>query len=164
MSKTISIMRHAMSSGGSFTMPDIERFVLPEGITQTEYVAGKMVANDLIPDAIWTSPAKRTQQTSQLIHHLLQLECDLEIKTSLYHEDDEYVIEQIISCDEDFNHLLIIGHNPMVTQLTCQLSGTGGFGWFNTSDIVSIEFDTENWAEIQTSKIIRKLKITPLRN
>lgn len=159
MSKILTIMRHALSSNGSITVPDIERFVLPEGAQQTEYIARKMIANNLQPDALWVSPALRAQQTAEIVKTTLNLSCEPEIYNSLYHDDDELVLDQIANCNNSVQHLLIVGHNPLVTQITCQMSGTGGFGWFATSMIVSLEFETDNWADAQRAKIISKIKL-----
>jgi len=162
MSKILSIMRHASSSSGNIMTPDIERFVLPDGVRQTEYIAGKMIENDLLPDMLWVSPAQRARETAMIVAKALNLDCKMELHPSLYHDDDELVLDEIAECNDDIRHLMIVGHNPLVTQITCQMSGTGGFGWFGTSNLVSLEFDTENWSEAQRAKIISKLKLTPI--
>lgn len=161
MSKTLTIMRHALSGNGGFQTLDIDREILPDGLTQTTNVANKMQATGLTPDCIWTSTATRAQQTAQAVIDTLKLKTDIDIKAMLYREDEDAVIEEILVCDNAVEHLMIVGHNPLVSQLVCRLSGTGNFGWFGTSELVSLEFDTDNWADILMSKISSRLKLSP---
>lgn len=161
MSKTLSIMRHALAGNGGWQTLDIDREILPDGISQTEFVANKMLDTNLTPDTIWTSTATRAQQTAQIVADKLNLNLDFDIKQMLYRENVDCVIDEILSCDDSISHLLIVAHNPLVSELTSQLSGTGYFGWFGTSELVSLEFATDNWSDILTAKISSKLKLSP---
>ena len=51
----------------------------------------------------------------------------------------------------------------MVSRLVSRLSGSGNFGWFATSEVVWLEFDTESWADIATAPIIGRIKMSPLK-
>ncbi len=161
MSKTLSIMRHALAGNGGFQTLDIDREILPDGATQTEFVASKMLNANLIPDAVWTSTATRAQQTAQIVSDRLGLNVDFDIKQMLYKEDVDCVIDEIVLCDNNIDHLLIVAHNPLVSELTSLLTGTGNFGWFGTSELVSVEFDTDDWAEIRTARISSRIKLSP---
>ncbi len=161
MSKTITIMRHTMAEGGSFQISDADRNMLPEGKRQAQYVASKMQENNLLPDAVWSSAANRARQTAQALIDDLQIKSDITVKDSLYKESNSEVIDEILDNGSNAEHLLIVGHNPQVSNLIAQLSGTNGFGWLATAEMVSLEFDTDKWTDIRTAPIIGRIKISP---
>lgn len=163
MGKSIAIMRHALTESG-WQKPDPDRCLLPDGEAQTENMAQKMAAAGITPDAVWTSPAMRASQTAEIVTRQLCPNVEIEIVRQLYYDDEYSVADLIEICPDTINCLLIVGHNPMVSRLVSRLSGSGNFGWFATSDVVWLEFDAKTWADIATSTIIGRMKISPLRN
>ena len=163
MSKSIAIMRHTLTESG-WQKPDPDRCILPEGEVQTANVAQKMAAAGIVPDAVWASPALRAAQTAAIVAQQLCPNVEIETVRQLYYDDEYQVVDLIEICPDTVNSLLIVGHNPMVSRLVSRLSGSGDFGWFATTEVVWLEFDTESWARIATSPIIGRIKISPLRN
>ncbi|MBO7495844.1 MAG: histidine phosphatase family protein [Salinivirgaceae bacterium] len=160
MSKSIIIMRHALSENGGWLMPDADRHILPEGIRQTEEVARKMLDSGLVPDMVWTSHAQRAIETAQVVLETLNVDVEQQILRILYGEEEESVIEAVCLCDNSTECLLVVAHNPLVSRLASRLSGSSVFGWFATSDLVWLEFDTDDWSKIMVSEITNKTKIS----
>ena len=163
MSKSIAIMRHALTENG-WQKPDADRCILPEGEVQTANVAQKMAAAGIVPDAVWASPAMRALQTAEIVARQLCPNVEIETVRQLYYDDEFSVAERIEICPDTINCLLIVGHNPMVSRLVSRLSGNGNFGWFATSEVVWLEFDAKTWADIATSAITGRIKISPIKN
>ena len=155
-------MRHALTESG-WQKPDTDRRILPEGEEQTAQVAQKMLAADIKPGAVWASPAVRAEQTAAIVARQLCPNVEIETVRQLYYDDEYSVVDIIALCPDTVDCLLIVGHNPMVSRLVSRLSGSGNFGWFATSEVVWLEFDTESWADIATAPIIGRIKMSPLK-
>ena len=156
-------MRHALTESG-WQKPDADRSILPDGEEQTTNVACKMAAAGITPDAVWASPAVRATQTAEIVAQQLCPDVEIEIVRPLYADDELRVAELIELCPDTVGCLLIVGHNPMVSRLVSRLSGNGNFGWFATSELVWLEFDTDSWSNITSSPIIGKIKISPIKH
>lgn len=155
-------MRHALTENG-WQKPDADRSILPDGEEQTANVAQKMTAAGIAPDAVWASPALRTMQTAEIVVKQLCPTIEIEIVRPLYSDDEYQVADLIELCPDTVNCLLIVGHNPLVSRLVSRLSGSGNFGWFATSELVWLEFDTNSWTKIATAPITGRIKLSPLR-
>ena len=158
------IMRHALTEGGAWNVPDTDRHILPDGAAQAERVARKLLAANLIPDAVWTSHAQRAAETAQVVMNVLNISLEPDILPLLYGEDEDRAVSAICSCDNSINHLLVVAHNPLVSRLVSQLSGSSTFGWFATADVVWLQFDTDDWSQILTSPITGMTKFSSIRN
>ena len=158
------IMRHALTEGGAWNVPDTDRHILPDGVEQTERVAQKLLTASLIPDAVWTSHAQRAMETAQVVMNVLNISLEPEILPLLYDEDEDRAVSAVCSCDNSINHLLVVAHNPLVSRLASQLSGSSAFGWFATADVVWLQFDTDDWSKILSSPITDMTKFSSIRN
>ena len=163
MSKSIAIMRHALTENG-WQKHDTDRRILPDGESQTEYVAQRMAAAGIKPDAVWASHAQRAIQTAEIVGRTVCPNVDIEIVRALYGDNEYEVADLIELCADTVSSLLIVGHNPMVSRLVSRLSGTDGFGWFATSEAVWLEFGTEHWTDIAAAPIVGKIKFSPLKH
>ena len=163
MSKSIAIMRHALTESG-WQKPDTDRCILPEGEAQTEQVALKMSAAGIKPGLVWASPALRAEQTAAIVVRQICQDVEIETVRQLYYDDEYSVADLITICSDTVDCLLVVGHNPMVSRLVSRLSGSGDFGWFATSELVWLEFDTDSWAKIATAPIIGRIKISPVKD
>lgn len=108
--RELFLVRHAKSDWKEDT-PDIERPICEKGKKAASRLGEWLLENNMIPDYVLVSPAKRTQQT------LRRLNFDKEatvIKTidKLYMAELKDLKELLKEIPKHYEKVMLIGHNP----------------------------------------------------
>lgn len=86
-------------------------------------MANRLLQRLCIPDLILCSSAVRTVQTANVFMEVLDLGADrLRIKQTLYLCTPDAILSQLASVEPGHKHVMVIGHNPGLEQLSLQLS------------------------------------------
>ncbi len=158
--KKISFVRHAKSSWDLKYATDFDREIETRGIEKTENLIQLLINKNIIPDLIISSPAVRTKQTSHLIMSKLNLSADiLAFDEKFYSGNFHHYLDAIYATNNKINHLMIIGHNPSISEAAYELSSE--VSMMKTSQICHFEFDCENWNQISNAKILHFLSHNP---
>lgn len=122
--KTIYLMRHAKSSWSSDASSDFERPLSRRGYADAARMGREMKRRGWIPQAIIASPAKRAQQTCELVcenaglsHH------DIQWNRDVYAAYTVTLLHILSNQDESVDSILMIGHNPAMEDLLVHLCG-----------------------------------------
>jgi len=119
----LTLVRHAKSSWKVADQTDHERQLSKRGITDAPDMAKRLLQRQCTPDLILCSSAVRTQQTAQIFMSILGVEDDkLRLGRQLYLCTPETILEQLASAEEGHKHIMVIGHNPGLEQLSLLLS------------------------------------------
>ena len=117
--KKIHIIRHAKSSWKDKSLEDIERPLNKRGVKTCEFMAEPVYRAGCCFDHVYCSPAVRAQLTIELISkNLPDLFFHWQIEKELYTFDHQGLIQWFRSVDENISEILIIGHNPALTDLS----------------------------------------------
>jgi phosphohistidine phosphatase len=149
--KYLILIRHGKSSWDT-PSEDFERDLTSKGIENSTKVA-KNSLNFINPDAIiWSSYAKRAYETAKIFAKNWNFSLDrIEIKKGLY-TFDSFKLEQIVkSCPNDYENLILFGHNSAITDFVNKF-GTTFIDNVPTSGFVSIIFETDSWSKISKGK------------
>jgi len=141
--KTLIFVRHG--EAGYEAENDFKRPLTQLGKSQAEQVAMLLLAHQIKPSAILCSSAVRTIETCGIICQKLKIETN-EVQTFLkfYSKGFETYIDEIIALDNAIDSVMIVGHNPAISQLV---------NYFCKDEIihmkpgvmVAISFDFEDW-------------------
>lgn len=148
--KTLTIFRHAKSSWEFTDFQDHERPLLPKGEKRTKKSCSWLSENQITPDLIVTSPAVRADQTARIILKLMDLQIPIQLNSSLYPGTEEQIIETIEDIPNKYHHVFIVGHNPGVTDVANFFLKDEIIEWMPTSGFATLQFDTDDWAKIDT--------------
>ena len=119
----LTLVRHAKSSWKTTGQSDHDRTLSPRGERDAPVMAKRLVQRQCFPDLILCSSAVRTQQTAQVLIDAFELSNEsLRVERSLYLCSPETLLEQVASVEEGPRHIMIIGHNPGLEQLSTLLS------------------------------------------
>lgn len=150
--KTLYIVRHAKSSWEDPSLTDIERPLLEKGIKKTSRVLDFLLTKDLSVDVIISSPAVRAHETAKLLAPSFCCDTkDIVIDDRLYEHPAEEITEVLYELDDKINSAMIVGHNPVFTDLANNFLDTK-IDWLPTSGVVCIEFHTDKWQKISLTK------------
>lgn len=121
--KTIHFIRHAKSSWKNPEIADIDRPLNKRGIRTAPLMAEQFLDAGCCFKHVFCSPAKRAQDTIQLIQkrlHVIPISWTTDSK--LYCFDSNQLINWCEHLDNDLSEVLVIGHNPALTDLTNKLT------------------------------------------
>ena len=110
--KTILILRHAKSSWKHPELSDHDRPLNKRGKREAPKVGEHLKTQGLQPDIILCSTAVRAQATAQAAAEACGYEGEIRYIPDLYHADIEDFVGIIQSLEEEFNIVMLVGHNP----------------------------------------------------
>jgi phosphohistidine phosphatase len=95
---------------------------------------------------IITSPAKRAWTTAKIIAHEINYPLEfLQREDGLYLASLNEILDTIVAQDNGFNNLMIVGHNPGLTDFANFLV-PGLTNNLPTAGVVSVEIDRDDWS------------------
>lgn len=145
--KQLILVRHGKSSW-EYSVNDKDRPLLQRGINDGHLVAGAFKEKDLMPDAVFSSPANRALHTCLIFLRQLHFPYNqFEISNELYDFSGEYVLQFIKRMDTSLNTVMLFGHNHAFTHLANSL-GSRYIDNVPTSGLVQMNFDTDHWSTI----------------
>jgi len=143
--KTLTIVRHAKSSWSDPRLRDRERPLNRRGERDAP-VMGKRIADAGIrPSLIVSSPATRAWTTARVIAKQLSYPTEfLQRENQLYLASVNDLLDIVVAQDDGFNSLIIVGHNPGLTDFVNFLS-PGLTNNLPTTGVVAVNIDQDHW-------------------
>lgn len=163
--KTLYLLRHAHALAEAPPMlGDHERVLSAKGAQEAENLGLFMKEQDILPDYILSSSSVRTIQTARIVmSSVFDTEgrrIDTRFDRSLYLADPGTIISTIREVNEDYENLLVIGHNPGMAELAHHLSH-GTVKEFPPCTFAVFETTAEGWDDFDTGKIELKKVFIP---
>jgi phosphohistidine phosphatase len=148
--KKIIFIRHGKSGWDSPWLSDHDRPLAERGIIDVPHMALRLQKRGLVPDLIVSSTALRAADTARLTAAVFGYpESAIVLEKSLYHASPELLLEVIRSQSEAVQTLVLVGHNPGLTELIqelgCRLDNlpTAGQYGCTLSDTLWVDFASE---------------------
>lgn len=101
---------------------------------------------DLVPDLILTSDAIRAHETAKRVTAAAHFAGELQICGELYHAEPKSLAEVVAGVRDQFARVLVIGHNPGLSDWLTQL--TGKYDVFPTAALACIELPFDSWHKL----------------
>ncbi len=143
--KTLTIVRHAKSSWNEPGLSDRERPLNKRGQRDAPRMGKRIADAGIRPSLIVSSPATRAWTTAQIIAEELSYPVEfLQRENSLYLASLNDILDVIVAQDDGFKSLMVVGHNPGLTNMVNFLS-PGITGNLPTAGVVSVTIDQDDW-------------------
>ena len=143
--KTLTLVRHAKSSWKDASLGDRKRPLNKRGKRDAPVMGRRIAAHGIRPSLIISSPAKRAWTTAQIIARELGYPLEfLQREEQLYLASLDDFLDVLVAQDEGFNSVMVVGHNPGMTDFANFLS-PGLTHNLPTAGVVSVEIDQEHW-------------------
>jgi len=143
--KTLTIFRHAKSSWNFPELADHDRPLNKRGERDAPIMGNRLKVAGIQPSLIISSSAERTWTTAKIIAKQIAYPLDfLQHETELYHAGVNKLLDIIAVQDNSFNSIMIVGHNPGLTDLANEFS-PGLTSNIQTSGFVSLLIGTSDW-------------------
>jgi len=122
--KTLYLIRHAKSSWHN-DLRDHDRPINERGIHDASMMGMRLVHQGVAPEIIISSSATRAQMTSQLIAQEIGYKKEaIKVNPEIYGVSSKGLIESIHQFDNTLNKIMLVGHNPVITETVNWLTGS----------------------------------------
>jgi phosphohistidine phosphatase len=147
--KTLLILRHAKSSWQDSGLDDHDRPLNKRGKQAAPQMGRLLKAQDLVPELIVSSTAKRARKTAALVAENCGYEGSVEVNQQLYHASAGQAIAVLTELYHDEARVMLVGHNPGVEELLEVL--TGQVAALPTAALAQVELPIDQWQSLSLS-------------
>ena len=143
--KTLTLVRHAKSSWNKPGLRDRDRPLSRRGERDAPKMGRRILDAGIRPSLIISSPAARAWATATAIAKAIGYPREF-----MHREDDLYLaslddlLEIVNAQDTGFNNIMLVGHNPGLTEFANYLSPNLTDN-VPTTGVVSVNIDQNDW-------------------
>jgi phosphohistidine phosphatase len=141
--KTLLLMRHAKSSWKDSELDDFDRGLSGRGKKDAPRMGALLKEEDLLPDYIVTSSARRARKTADHVALTSGYRGECRLTEELYIASPDAIEAVIHQTPDTCQRLLVIGHNPGLEEFLEQLTGT--CTPLSTAAMAHLEVDIDSW-------------------
>ncbi len=146
--KRLLLVRHAKSSWNNPSLHDFDRPLNKRGFRDAPFMGQRLAALDNMPTRIITSPAKRAFATAAIIAQKMAIqEKQITTDENLYLADRSTILDLIKGLDNKLHEILIVGHNPGMTDLANHLQNDP-IDNIPTCGLFCLDFEVSSWQTI----------------
>jgi phosphohistidine phosphatase len=143
--KILTLVRHAKSSWKDGSLSDRERPLNKRGKRDAPVMGKRVVEAGIRPSLIISSPAVRAWTTAKIFANALTYPVEfLQREDGLYLASLDNLLDAIATQDAGFNSLMLIAHNPGLTDFANYLV-PGLTSNVPTVGVVSVELECDDW-------------------
>lgn len=146
--KTLLILRHAKYDSKDDDLPDHDRPLDQRGQETAPRVGEMMRQENILPDLILSSTAKRARHTAELAAQSLGYKGEIKLLSQFYAAPSETYIRALSGIDDRYESVMVVGHNPGLEDLVQSL--TYQVRQMPTAALACIELPIRHWSEIST--------------
>lgn len=147
--KILVLVRHAKSSWEHSGLADYQRPLNLRGERDAPRMGQRLVKRNINLELIISSTAVRALTTAQTIAKKLNYALEnIILDESIYGADPRELIDMLRVVDNRYNCIMLVGHNPGITELVYQLSGED-LGNVPTCGIATLSFDIQEWGGVK---------------
>jgi phosphohistidine phosphatase len=158
--KRLYLLRHAKSSWKDTSLPDHDRPLAGRGRRAAEAIARHLREQDLEPQLVLCSTARRARETLERIQPALGT-ATVELEPDLYAASADALLQRLRRVPDPVASVMLIGHNPGLQDLALDLARSPGTVTelatkFPTAALATLEVPVSNWHELdhETAEIV----------
>lgn len=144
--KTLLLLRHAKSSWKKPDAPDHERPLNKRGKKEAPRVGKYLHENNLVPDLVLSSTARRAHDTAQAVAEASGFDGQVDLYQDLYMSDAASYLDILRCLPDEANRVLVVGHNPDVEALLVLLTEVTEH--MATAALAVIDLPISSWQEL----------------
>ena len=151
--KRLILLRHAKSSWSDDDLRDSERPLSGRGERDAPRMGARLRERGIRPALMLSSPALRARRTATLVARALDYpEHAIRLDAMLYLAAPEEILAAVAEQADAVDCLLVVGHNPGLTELTNLLLPELELANLPTAGTVVVDCAIERWAEVRNGQ------------
>jgi phosphohistidine phosphatase len=160
--KRLIFVRHAKAEPLDGGKNDFERQLASKGLNDAGIMSTVLLKANIRPDLVYSSSADRALQTAQILAEKLNITSGKIKKNDDLYEDvtTSDILEIISRTMESVKTLMIVGHNPWISDVTSTMSDSYD-DIMPTCGVVVLDFKVDYWDEVLPGNGILKLDDMP---
>lgn len=160
------LLRHAKAAWPAGVL-DVDRPLAGRGREASVTMGNYIKSECLAPDLAIVSPARRTQETWEIVHPIIG-EVPSRQDGRIYEAPVSRLVTVLQEVEPEVRTLLLIGHNPGFEDLASLLIGEGDMDGilrlgakYPTAGLAVIDFPHESWSEVKRKSGRLERFVTP---
>ena len=146
--KTLFLLRHAKSSWDFPDLRDFERPLAARGDREAPLMGRRFLERESSVERIISSPAVRARATAKLMAEAIGFPADEIVSNpDLYFCGPSMYLKAASLVDDDFNSLMLVGHNPTITDFANEMTNAD-IANIPTCGLVELALPIDHWSEI----------------
>lgn len=124
--RKLLILRHSKAGQtNKQIIDDHGRNLTTQGVELCSAMAEYMLEREYIPDIVLCSTASRAVETAQHVCGAMSITPTVEYTPKLYLASTYDILRTIQMVSDEYNHVLVVGHNPGLQQFCLELPSAG---------------------------------------
>ncbi|MCK5102627.1 MAG: histidine phosphatase family protein [Cyclobacteriaceae bacterium] len=161
MGKTLFIVRHAAAKPTEAGEKDIDRKLAADGMQQSSRLGAYIYKKNTDISAIVCSSAIRAIQTAELISDQINFDIlKIQIHSELYEASVRIIFKEVCEFNNDWNEVIVVGHNPVVSYFVEYLTGHH-FDGMEAGSLVKIYCGVDDWALVSNENSSFEYYVSP---
>jgi len=147
--KQLILSRHAKTEVIRFDITDFERNLTDRGIRDSYLVSSYLLEKGIQTDLIISSPANRAIATAKHFANRFSIPIDQIIEINQLYDgfSTQEFLEMLQTKAGQKDKVWVFGHNPDIASWASKLLDEG-YLHVPTGTVIGVEFDVENWTDI----------------
>ena len=141
--KTILLLRHGKSSWKDSNLADHDRPLKNRGKMAAKQIGKLISEQDIIPDQICCSTAKRARDTVKFLLETLHFDGEITFSRDLYHGYTNDYIDVLNNLHSEVNCVMVVGHNPGIEEFLSSLTDIDEY--LPTAALAQVEIEIFGW-------------------
>ncbi|QSE96277.1 SixA phosphatase family protein [Fulvivirga lutea] len=148
MSKNLYLLRHAKASEKLADQKDFDRTLDSQGLQNATRMGINLLNKKVQFDIIIASPAVRALSTASLVAEQIKYDTNrIHQNEDIYEASTRSLLQVVNQLKNEWDTVLLVGHNPSVTYLAEYLSKSE-IGDITTCGLAHIKFKNLQWNEV----------------
>ncbi len=148
MSKNLYLLRHARALEKASDQKDFDRELDPTGMQNATRMGINLAEQELDLDIIISSPAVRALSTATHVAEQIHYDPDrIHTNENIYEASVRTLLQTINHFKEDWENVLLVGHNPSISYLAEYLTNYE-IGNMAPCGFVQITLKVKKWEEV----------------
>ena len=150
--RRITLLRHAKSDWDTPSLNDFDRPLNQRGERDAELIGQRLNSNGVRPSLILCSDAKRAITTARMIAQEIAYPGEfIQPVNALYLASPATIIEVLRREGEDYSDIMLIGHNPGLTDLANLICDSKTDN-LPTCGVYAVDVDIDDWADLENTQ------------
>ena len=161
--KRLTLLRHAKSSWDQAGLDDHDRPLAERGRRDAPRIGERLTRRGLRPDLVLSSTALRARETAELVSAALGggSRPKLALEPRIYLASPDELLAVLAGIDDAVGELVLVGHNPGLTELVNTLLPDLKLANLPTAGAVAIDCDTDRWQTIDAARFAHRFSEFP---
>lgn len=152
MTKKLLLVRHSKAGTRKTTSGDFERPLTSDGVTESYEMANLLRKSGIKPDIILSSSAARAAHTAEIFSSILNVPKEsLNLTRMLYYGSAKTILDHLYGLPSDVNCVMVVTHNPGISELARGLS-SGEIIFMENTQLVVLDYDIDEWYQFDEMK------------